>query len=445
MKSELERKKFDTKTEEKKLKLLFDQTHTNFFEKYREISNFSEIFTTKEYNCVSATALYCLILDEYKIPYAIKETPTHVYTIAYPASKSIVLESTAPKSGYYSPSNSDIQKAVGALVESKYYTKEEVESKGARKIYNEFFYSEDEIDLVKLAGLQYYNEAITFLHDAKYVQALNSNNKAQLLYPSEKAEYLSYILLARILNKSELKEFSDIEHLSQFANLPIVEVKDISNAYRTIVNNVLFQESKLEKMDSIYSFLSNSILDSSKIRAISEIHFEELSKYYAQKTDFINSFKYASKAYEYNPNSVNVQALITQSLVQDLSRRTASSSNLIKLDEYTIQFPFLRESILFQSLYFFSYAYLAYNHFLADDLVKGLELLSKMEFILKEFGDGLRYDENLYGLVYAEAGASYFRLRNYAKAKEIIEAGLMLMPEHPELKERLKIVLDEMN
>ena len=46
---------------------------------------------------------------------------------------------------------------------------------------------------------------------------------------------------------------------------------------------------------------------------------------------------------------------------------------------------------------------------------------------------GLRYDENQYGLAYAEAGA-YFRLRNYKKAKEIIEEGLKIMPEHPELK-----------
>lgn len=63
---------------------------------------------------------------------------------------------------------------------------------------------------------------------------------------------------------------------------------------------------------------------------------------------------------------------------------------------------------------------------------------------MKELGEGLRYDENQYGLAYAEAGA-YFRLRNYKKAKEIIEEGLKIMPEHPELKVRLDIVLDEMN
>lgn len=445
LKSELVRKRFDSKTEEKKLKLLFEFTHKNFFLKYKEISNFSEIFNTKEYNCVSATALYCLILEEYDIPYVIKETPTHVYTIAYPTTRSIVLESTAPKNGYYSPSNSDIQKAVSALVDLKYYTKEEVESKGERSIYNEFFYGEDEIDLIKLAGLQYHNEAIGFLSEEEYEKALNSIYKAQLLYHSEKSEYLSYVLLASILNKSEFKEFRDIEYLSQYANLPIVEIEEISDTYRTIIGNILYKESKKEQMDSIFSFLSESIVDTLKVRSISEIHYEALSMYYSQKTDFINSFEYASKAYDLNPNNVTIQALLTHGLAQDLSRRTAGASNLKRMDEYVIQFPFLSENNLFQSLYFYSYAANAFNLFRADDITKGLELLSEMESIMKQFGEGLRYDENQYGLVYAEAGAAYFRLRNYKKAKEIIEEGLKIMPEHPELKVRLEIVLDEMN
>lgn len=163
LKSELNRKKFDSKPEDKRLKLLFDLTHKYFFLKYRDISNFDQIFETKEYNCVSATALYSLILEDYNIPYAIKETPTHVFAIAYPKSKNIVLESTAPKNGYYKPSNNDIQKAVGSLVDLKYYTKEEVEAKGTLAVYNEFFYNEDQIELQKLAGLQYHNEAISLL------------------------------------------------------------------------------------------------------------------------------------------------------------------------------------------------------------------------------------------------------------------------------------------
>ena len=71
--------------------------------------------------------------------------------------------------------------------------------------------------------------------------------------------------------------------------------------------------------------------------------------------------------------------------------------------------------------------------------------LKLLESLIGRFGEELRYDENQYGMVYAEAGAAYFRERRYVEAKKIIQKGLDIMPEHPELKVRLEIVLEEMN
>ncbi|MDH5597727.1 MAG: hypothetical protein OEY34_01305 [Cyclobacteriaceae bacterium] len=444
LKSELSKKKFEAKSEEKKLKLLFDLTHKTFFLKYKEVSNFNEIFNTKEYNCVSATALYSLILNEYNIPYSIKETPTHVFLIAYPSSKDIILESTAPTNGYFNPSSSEIQKAVNSLIELKYYTQEEVESKGIRQVYNEFFYNEDEIDLKKLAGLQYHNEAIKYYSEDNYEQALNSIYKSRLLYPSEKSEFLSYAFLSKILNKTDFTDFKHIKYLAQFANLPIVDSKEIISAYSMIINNRLFFESDHESMDSIYSYLKKQLSDSTLIKDLSEIHYEGFAKYYAKKSDFNKSLEYSTKAFEINPNNVNTQSLITQSLVQDLYRRGGSESTLEKMNESTEVFPFLKENSLFQSLYFHTYATSAYYHLRADDLSGGLNYLKMMESLIEQFGNELKYDENQYGMIYAEAGATYFRMRKYKEAKKIIEKGLSIIPNHPELKIRLQIVIDEM-
>lgn len=445
LKSDLTNKKFEVKPEEKKLKLLFDLTHKNFFLKYKEVSTFDEIFESKEYNCVSATALYCLILQQYQIPYSIKETPSHVYSIAYPDTRSIVLESTAPKNGYYSPSNSDIQKAVGSLVDLKYYTKEEIETKGVREVYNEFFYDEDEIDIKKLAGLQYHNESISYFAEDKFELALNSNYKCELLYKSEKTEYLSYILLANILNKLDSKDFAYVEYLAQYANISTVDNTEIIRAYKSIINNKLFLESNDVQMDSIFSYLSQNLSDTMLIEDLSEVHFEGFAMYYGQKSDFKKSLEYSSKAYVINPKNVNTQALITQSLVQDLSRRTGSASTLKKMDQYKANFPFLEENNLYQSLYFHTYTYNALNHLRADDIKRGLKYLGQMESLIESHGEELIYDENMYGMVYAELGAAYFRDRNYREAKRVIEKGLSIIPNHPELIVRLEIVLDEMN
>ncbi|PWJ44200.1 hypothetical protein [Sediminitomix flava] len=442
---ELSKKKFESKSEEKKLKLLFNLTHRKFFLKYREVSNFSKIFDVKEYNCVSATALYCLILDKYNIPYAIKETPTHVYAIAYPKTKGIILESTAPQDGFYKPSDTEINDAVNSLVELKYYTQDEVASKGVRQVYNEFFFSKDEIDLKKLAGLQYYNETITFLSEQKFKEALNSIYKAQFLYPSDKNEYLSGILLANILLKSKFDNLEDIQYLAQYANLSNADDNQILQTFSVITENRLFQESNTVFMDSAFSYLEQSLLDSTLVRNISELYYNNLAHYYGQKSNFKKTLEYASVAFKLNPVNVNTQSLITQILIQDLSRRSGNLNTIKKMDDYVIEYSFLETNSLYQSLYFYTYTIQAYNHLIANDIEKGLAYLKNMEELIENFGEELRYDENQYGLIYAEAGAAYFRERKYTKAKNIIEKGLVKIPEHPELKVRHKIVVEELS
>ena len=441
---ELDSKKFSAKNEEKKVKILFNLTHKWFFQKYREGSTFDRIFDVKEYNCVSATALYAIMLKEYNIPFVIKETPTHVYSLAYPKTKGIVLESTAPKDGYYYLDDNDVRKVVNSLVESKYFTKDEVSAKGVRNIYNEHFFSKDDINIRELAGLQYYNEAVAYLANKEYEQALNSGYKLELLYPSKRAEYLKYVILTNILSESDMDKLEDIAYLAQYANLPVVDASRIANTYRKVVNKQLFSMSNVSFISSAYDYLSANLKDSVLMKTLSEIHYAEFGRFYAQIAKFDKSLEYASKAYVLNHKDVNTQALITQSIVQDLAQRAGNISTISKMEEYSERFSFLRKNSFYQSLYFHAHSYIAFNYLSADDIKNGLKQLGVMESLIEEFGSELKIDENRFGLVYAEAGAAYFREGKYKQAEEIIRRGLDIMPEHPELKVRLEIVIEEM-
>lgn len=440
---ELDSKNLASKSEDKKIKLLFNLTHKMFFEKYVHVSNFNKIFDAKEYNCVSATALYVILLKSYDIPFSIKEAPSHIYSIAYPNSKGIILESTAPGNGYYAPGSNDIQKAVNSLVKLKYVTQKEVDAKGVRQVYNDFFYGEEDINLKQLAGLQYYNEALGYYSEEDYEMALNSAYKAEILYPSDKIEFLKYVLLSSILSKTEFKKQEDIVFLTDYANLANTDNGEIINAYNVIMNNRLFLEGNIQFSDSAYSYLSNNVKDSLLIRTLSEIHFSSYSQYYIRKSDLGKALEFSSKAFEINPKNVNTQALITQSIIQRLSMSSGSVDVVNQLMEYQNSFPFLNENSLFQSFLFFNYSTVAYYHFRADDPVSGFKYLRLMEALIDTFKEKLKVNENQYGLVYAEAGAHYYRKREYSKAKEILEKGMKIMPNHPELKVRLEIVMEE--
>jgi hypothetical protein len=80
----------------KKLKTVYKAVHDEFFTKYSLESNFNDIFLNGNYNCLTASALYAVILDRLGIKYTIKQTPVHVYIIADPSNTGYLIETTLP-------------------------------------------------------------------------------------------------------------------------------------------------------------------------------------------------------------------------------------------------------------------------------------------------------------------------------------------------------------
>src|SRR6218665_2366950 len=79
------------KNDIKKVKFTYDYVHKQFLKIYKEKNGFMDLFESGEYNCLSASALYAIIFSKISIPYQIRETPTHVYLIAYPDSEKILI------------------------------------------------------------------------------------------------------------------------------------------------------------------------------------------------------------------------------------------------------------------------------------------------------------------------------------------------------------------
>ncbi len=84
---------------EKKIKFIYKTTHNQYFKKYELQTGFAEIFRNGNFNCVTASALYGIILNKCNITFEVRETPVHVYLIAYPDKEKIKIESTDPAAG----------------------------------------------------------------------------------------------------------------------------------------------------------------------------------------------------------------------------------------------------------------------------------------------------------------------------------------------------------
>ncbi|WP_417213179.1 hypothetical protein [Bizionia sp.] len=151
-------KESKAKKEQKRIKFIYDEIHSPFFNKYLLNSYFNDLFEDGTYNCVTASALYAYVFDELNIPYHVKETPTHVFLIAYPETYKIYLETTVPgEYGFIVPKESEVIKIIDELISYKLVTKDEVLEKGYMKFYEDLYYGREYINKNALIGMQYYN------------------------------------------------------------------------------------------------------------------------------------------------------------------------------------------------------------------------------------------------------------------------------------------------
>jgi tetratricopeptide (TPR) repeat protein len=92
---------------------------------------------------------------------------------------------------------------------------------------------------------------------------------------------------------------------------------------------------------------------------------------------------------------------------------------------------------------FYVNATLSSDFFNEEEQEKGEKYFQKAIEAYDRMVDKTVIDDYDYGMLYAEAGAYYYRDNQYEKALKVLYKGLELVPDHERLTARLKIVLDK--
>ncbi|CAN5129812.1 hypothetical protein BH09BAC3_BH09BAC3_27990 [soil metagenome] len=436
--------KLKTKDEKSQAKIIFEEVHKAFLIKYSDTVSFSSIFRNGLYNCVSGSAMYSIVLSHYQIPYEIREVPTHVYVIAYPKSHNILFESTDPR-GYYSLSDKSIESQIEALVNAGYVLRPYVNEVGARKAFNEFFYSRTSIDIQNLAGIQYWNGSLRDRNKELYEKALEKVEKADALFPMKRNKYFKVGLLNNILANLKFDKMEDVKYMIQYANIVNSEesARQVNSAFQSIIGQQLIRNSKEQFINDAYALLSEGLNNKELIKELRRTKNLGFAKFKAIKNRMDESLAFAQIEYGENPNDAEIQELITNVVVQKAASTIASPSGIKALSAYVAKYPFLNSNELVLRTYVYGYASLSVINFTADHGKEGHRYMQLMEAELARRGKDAIMDESIIGYPYAEAGAFYFRLHDYNSSLKWMERGLKFAPEHPEIKIRIQITKDE--
>jgi hypothetical protein len=185
----LSEKKATLKSEALFLSHTFYRTHQRFLRNYQEFSNFSNLFSSGSYNCLSATALYALILDYFNYEYQIVETNYHIFVLINTNEGIFLFETTDGQNGFVS-SPRKVQEKIAS------YKKNVLSKADDSKTYYSYRSSlYNEITLDQLTGLFHYNLAVQAFNDRDETSAVRHLEESVKTYYSPRTEELSRIIL----------------------------------------------------------------------------------------------------------------------------------------------------------------------------------------------------------------------------------------------------------
>ncbi len=177
-------------TKEKKplkvLRQVFQRTQQNILRVYTEHATVSQMLSEGKFDCVSGSAALALLLERYGFDFEIIETDYHVFILVTLEGSRIVLESTLRVGGMITSSSgikTYLSKYKSDGFSDSYITNHRIGDLKPNFFDNTIFRS---VSLIQLAGLQYYNDAISLFNKQAYEDASKQLVKASELYPSER-------------------------------------------------------------------------------------------------------------------------------------------------------------------------------------------------------------------------------------------------------------------
>ncbi|GGK57652.1 hypothetical protein ACD591_15530 [Rufibacter glacialis] len=432
----LEASKIREKTLPKQVKLIFDMAHRQFLKKYEEIASFDQIMKTGTYNCVSATALYALVLEHYGIGYEIKQLPTHVYLVADPKGSKIMMESTNPLGGYFAPDPKFKKSYVEYLQKGKLVSEEEVRTKGVEAIFNENFKADKAINFQQLVSLQYYNEGIKQYEEQAYDKAGKAFQKAYHLHPSHETRYLLTSALALQMEGLNYDKMEQVELLTSFYAMQPGDAHrdEFTNDFKVMTQKHLLDKPDTVFYNKIFAAFKSAARDSVSYKDIAYVYHFHNGRVKALNNQHDQALEYLTKAYGYNQASAELRGVLKSVFYEQLNRNRFPGDLSKTLENYQKTFSFLQEDPHFHSNSMLAYARAIQNAFNDDSRTEGRKLLLSLETLYKK--DKGDFTERMMGELFVGACQSYYRAKNATSMKEIAKKGLTYDPKN----ERLQMV-----
>ncbi|QSE98223.1 hypothetical protein [Fulvivirga lutea] len=206
----LRSKKESFKNDGRFLSWMFYKVHRKALKNYQQYTSLASTIESGHYDCLSATSLYALLLKDLGYSPKLVETTYHIFLMVEVDSKQFLFESTDPINGFVESDN-EIKKRL-----EDYSDENNGQLANSKKSYYQYNTSVNEkIGMVKLVGLQYYNEAVSHYNAQQLIPTIDLLEKASFFYHSDRITEFGLVLAQAIVNDDTLEEKAKQESINR--------------------------------------------------------------------------------------------------------------------------------------------------------------------------------------------------------------------------------------
>lgn len=427
------------KNEKKKIKLIFNAANQKFFKKYSIHANFNDLFLTGDFNCLTGTLFYSIVLQGLNIPFTIKEEQSHVLLLAYPTTFSIPVESTDPGMLTYIPDEKFKRNYVDFLTTSKIITKNDLETHNLESVFNGHYYSSKDINPIELAGLAYYNRGIDAINDKKTKNSFHEFEKAYILYPSDRIRYLLETSLVVLCDELDFTKIDNLDYLLKLISYSKNKnYQDIYlNKFEFITQKYLFQENNVDLYEKIFKKIQSQLEDSALIKSTSNEYYYESARAHAIKGELDQALELIKLDYKMNPDNLNVISLFQQVYADMLQSKNGKDNFMEDLNKSLNEYPCLTKSVEILRVGAVYHLQKAFFYFQHDDITNGSKYLDNFEKFSNKYS--VKVETFMIGDVYSMASSCYYRVKDMKNCKAVLERGLKISPNNDELIRKYKV------
>ncbi len=432
-------RKFDNLSEEKKIERIENHVSKTFLVSYDYRAGFGDLFRYGKYNYQTAAAIYSFIFDRVGIPYEIRERPAYIYMIAYPEDRRIMLEIAPPDLqtfmlGYETRNNFvEFMHSTGVIDEQTF------KNTSARNLFETHYFAGYGFNLKEIVGMLYLNSALLCIEQDDPRNAYSQFEKAFLLYPSYKTQYLLIAQLYAFLQHMDYHKTGDLEYLVKAAGLIGYGIEpELISAYLVdIIHTILAEEGDEETILRIREYLGRHLPGA---RA-SEFEFHYLYEYGRQnflEADYSAALDCLEAAFRVFPEDENNQNLLVAALA-GYAGIASPALVLDRIEEYDTAYTELESEDVLTYVKAKTFLEVFGESFELQNRESGEKYMRLFEDLIDR-NPYLDIDPNLLGRSYSSAAIYYYRSGMIGRSREVLLKGLGYAPENTDLKLKLNSI-----